>query len=64
MRLSIWDEFQQEKSYFLFQQGAFCDTILTIKEILPNGQEDRFITNDDEVEKKMIQSIEEKKEKK
>jgi len=39
-------------------------TLLTIKEILPNGQEDRFITNDDEVEKKMIQSIEEKKEKK
>ena len=34
---------------------------LSIKEILPNGQEDKFITNDDEVEKKMIQSLVEKK---
>ena len=36
--------------------------LLPIKEILPNGQEEKdFLTNDDEVEKKMIQSIEEKK---
>ena len=34
---------------------------ISIKEILPNEQEDKFITNDDEVEKKMIQSIIEKK---
>ena len=34
---------------------------LSIKEILPNEQEDKFITNDDEVEKKMIQSLVEKK---
>ena len=34
---------------------------LSIKEILPNEQEERFITNEDEVEKKMIQSIIEKK---
>ena len=33
---------------------------LSIKEILPNEQEDKFITNDDEVEKKMIQSLVEK----
>ena len=33
----------------------------SIKEILPNEQEDKFITNDDEIEKKMIQSIIEKK---
>lgn len=36
--------------------------LLTIKEILPNNQGEKdFITNDDEVEKKMIQSLEEKK---
>ena len=36
--------------------------LLTIKEILPNSQGEKdFITNDDEVEKKMIQSLEEKK---
>ena len=34
---------------------------IIIKEILPIGQEDKFLTNDDEVEKKMIQSLEEKK---
>ena len=33
---------------------------LSIKEILPNEQEDKFITNDDELEKKMIQSLVEK----
>ena len=56
------------KSVFDLTETSFIKkhsmTLLTIKEILPNGQEDRFITNDDEVEKKMIQSIEEKKEKK
>ena len=36
---------------------------LSIKEILPNEQEDKFITNDDEVEKKMIQSLVENKKK-
>lgn len=36
--------------------------LLTIKEILPNNQGEKdFITSEDEVEKKMIQSIEEKK---
>ena len=34
---------------------------IIIKEILLIGQEDKFLTNDDEVEKKMIQSLEEKK---
>ena len=56
------------KSVFDLTETSFIKkhsmNLLTIKEILPNGQEDRFITNDDEVEKKMIQSIEEKKEKK
>ena len=56
------------KSVFDLTETSFIKkhsmTLLTIKEILPNGQEDRFITNDDEVEKKMIQSNEEKKEKK
>ena len=35
--------------------------LLQIKEILPNEQEDKFITNDDDVEKKIIKSLEEKK---
>ena len=36
---------------------------LSIKEILPNEEEDKFITNDDEVEKKKIQSLVENKKK-
>ena len=54
------------KSVFDLTETSFIKkhsmNLLTIKEILPNAQEEKdFITNDDEVEKKMIQSIEEKK---
>jgi hypothetical protein len=53
------------KSVFDLTETSFMKkhsmNLLSIKEILPIGQEDKFITNDDEVEKKMIQSLEGKK---
>ena len=53
------------KSVFDLTETSFMKkhsmNLLSIKEILPTEQEDKFITNDDEVEKKMIQSLEEKK---
>ena len=52
------------KSVFDLTESSFIkkhSINLSIKEILPNDQDDKFITNDDEVEKKMIQSLIEKK---
>ena len=53
------------KSVFDLTETSFMKkhsmNLLSIKEILPTEQEDKFITNDDEVEKKMIQSLEGKK---
>ena len=54
------------KNVFDLTENSFIKkhsiNLLTIKEILPNNQGEKdFITNDDEVEKKMIQSLEEKK---
>ena len=64
--LSLNSSVKNMKNVFDLTETSFIKkhsiNLLTIKEILPNSQGEKdFITNDDEVEKKMIQSLEEKK---